>query len=189
MVTLDETAKALEGIYRLAIFDRAAVASFGKDLRSCARSFWAYALALPATLLLVALSIVGDKPDDPFLLAASQITGDIVQAVGFPLLMLPLLRWYDRRAHWAWFVTGYNWLMMAQAIVLVAVLGLMYDMPGGGIRAVVFDLLLVYFYVLEAFLADAVLQVGALRAGLIVAIDLAFSTGIDRLANWIGGVS
>ena len=38
MVTLDETARALEGIWRLAIFDRAGVASFGKDLRACARS-------------------------------------------------------------------------------------------------------------------------------------------------------
>ena len=189
MVTLDETAKALEGVWRLAIFDRAAVASFGKDLRSCARSFWAYAIGLPATLLLVALSVASAKPDDPFLLAASQITGDIVQAVGFPLLMVPLLRWYGRRGHWAWFVTGYNWLMMAQAIVLVAVLGMMYDLPGGGLRSVVFDVLLVYFYVLEAFLADAVLQIGPLRAGLVVVIDLAFSTGIDKLADWIGGVS
>jgi predicted cobalt transporter CbtA len=189
MVTLDETARALEGVYRIAVFDRAGVASFGKDLRACARSFWAYAIGLPATLLLVALAVAADRPDDPFLLAASQLIGNVVQAAGFPLLMLPLLRWYGRRAHWAWFVTGYNWLMMAQAIALVAVLGLMWDMPSGGARAVVFYALLVYFYVLEAFLADAVLHVGALRAGLVVALDIVFSNGIDRLADWIGGVS
>ncbi|MEI9987807.1 MAG: hypothetical protein WDN69_34600 [Aliidongia sp.] len=62
-------------------------------------------------------------------------------------------------------------------------------MPGGGLRAVVLDALLVYFYVLEAFLADAVLEIGAWRAGLLVVIDLAFSTAIDRLADWIGGLS
>jgi hypothetical protein len=188
-MTLDETARALEGVYRIAVFDRAGVASFGKDLRACARSFWAYIIALPATLLLVALSVAADKPSDPFLLAASQLTGDIVEAMGFPLLLIPLLRWYGRRAHWAWFVTGYNWLMMAQSILLVAVLGVMWDMPGAGAQVIALNVLQIYFYVLEAFLADAVLQVGPWRAGLILVLDLAFSTGIEHLANWIGGLS
>ncbi len=188
MVTLDETAKALEGIWRLVLFDRAAVASFGKDPGACKRSFWAYVIGLPATLLIVALSVERFNPDDPFLFAASALTADIIKAVGFPLLMLPLLSWFGRRAHWAWFVTGYNWLMVTQTITFLAVQGLMWDMPSGGIAVAVLNLLLVYFWVQEAFLADAVLQIGLVRAALILAIDLVFSTGIDRLADWIGGV-
>ncbi|MEI9987806.1 MAG: hypothetical protein WDN69_34595 [Aliidongia sp.] len=59
-------------------------ASFGKDLRACARrSFWAYAIAAPATLLLIAISVAASQPKDAYLLAASEIVGDIVQAVGF----------------------------------------------------------------------------------------------------------
>jgi hypothetical protein len=187
-VTLDETAKALEGIYRLAIFDRAAVASFGKDLRSCARSFWAYAIGLPAILVLTAISVAIAKPDDPFVLTASELIGDAIEALGFPLLLLPLLRWFGRRDRWPWFVTGYNWFNMVQLIVFTALLCLFADLPGQMLGDVLLKAARIYFYVLEAFLAYSLLEITAWRAVLVLLLDFAFSNGIDRLALWIGGV-
>ena len=189
MVTGEETARALEGVYRIAVFDRAGAAGFGRDLKACARSFWAYGIALPAALLLLGLQIYGANTDRPAVLAASSILGDIIEAAGFPLLLLPLLRWYGRIERWPWFVTGYNWFVMVETIATTALVGMVIDMPGGDIRAILLDGARVYFIVLEAFLADAVLEIGAWRAAAIVLIDIGFNFGVDRMADWIGGVS
>jgi hypothetical protein len=189
MVTLDETAKALEGIYRLAIFDRTAVASFGQDLRSCARSFWAYVLALPAILLLIAVSVTFKNPHDPALLAISELVSDVIQATGFPLLLLPLLRWFGRRERWAWFVTGYNWFNMAQIVVAAVLVCLLGDLPGENLRDFLSDAATTYFYVLEAYLAFAILEISARRAVFVLLLDFAFGNVIGQLALWIGGAS
>ena len=189
MVTLDETAKALEGVYRIAVFDRAGVASFGKDLRSCARSFWAYAIALPAILLLIAVSVIYKNPHDPALLAISELVGDVIQAAGFPLLLLPMLRWFRRRERWAWFVTGYNWFSMAQTIVITVLVCVLADLPGQALGGVVLNVVDIYFYVLEAYLAFAILEITAWRAVLVLLLDFAFGNGIALFALWIGGVS
>jgi hypothetical protein len=187
MVTVEETARALEGVLRIAIFDPAGAGSFGRDIKACARSFWAYAIALPATLLLLGIEVLGADSHHPMLYALSQLTGEVIQAAGFPLLLLPVLHWFGRGERWAWFVTSYNWLSMAQTIAFVAVLGLVWDFPGGEIRSVVLGAEQIYFLVLEAFLARAVLGIGAWRAALVVVLDFGFGIGVDRVAGWIGG--
>jgi hypothetical protein len=187
MVTVEETARALEGVLRIAIFDPAGAGGFGRDVKSCARSFWAYAIALPATLLLLGIEVLGADSRHPLLYALSHLIGEVIEVAGFPLLLMPLIHWYGRGERWAWFVTGYNWLSMAQTIVFVAVLGLVWDFPGGEIRGVVLGAEQIYFLVLEAFLARAVLGIGAWRAALVVVLDFGFGIGVDRLAGWIGG--
>jgi hypothetical protein len=189
MVTLEETARALEGVYRIAVFDRAGVAGFGRDGRSCARSFWAYAFALPATLLLIAIEVSGAGTDQPGLLAAGSLIADIIQAAGFPLLLLPLLRRFGRNERWPWFVTGYNWLMMAQTIASLTLVGVLRELPGSDFRSVVASAAQVYFLVLEAFLADAVLEIGAWRAGAIVLLDIAFQLAVSGFTDWGAGLS
>jgi hypothetical protein len=189
MVSVEETTRALQGVYRIAVFDRAGVSGFGRDLKSCARSFWAYALALPAILLLLAIHVYGAHTDQPSLLAVSNIISEVIQAAGFPLLLLPVLRWYGRTERWAWFITGYNWFSMAQTIASTTLLCLLVNLPGGGFRDVAAYAGEVYFFVLEAFLAYAVLDIGPWRAGAILLLDIAFQLGVDKIADWIGGVS
>jgi hypothetical protein len=186
MVSVEETARALEGVLRIARFNRAGVTSFGRDLNACARSFWAYGLALPAALLLLVFNAYVAQTETPVLLGASEIVGQIIEAVGFPLLLLPLLARFGRAERWPWFVAGYNWFVMAQTIATATLVCLAVGLPGGG-------LLLggarIYFIVLEAFLADAVLEIGAWRAAMVVLLDIGFSFGVDRIADWVGGVS
>jgi hypothetical protein len=184
MVSVDETAKALEGIFRIARFDRTGAKSFGTDRRACARSFWAYALALPAILLLLAIDCWISGGDQPWLYAASHVTGDVIEAAGFPLLLMPLTRWLGRGERWSWLVTAYNWYNMVMPIATVTLLGAMVDFPGG-IGVNVQRLSFVYFIVLEAFLFDAILEIGALRAGMLVLIDYGFQLAVLQLADWI----
>jgi hypothetical protein len=184
MVSVDETAKALEGIFRIARFDRAGAASFGADRRACARSFWAYVLALPATLLLLAIDIWVFGVDQPWLYATSHLIGDVIEAAGFPLMLLPLTRWLGRGQRWAWLVTGYNWYGMVTTIASVTLLGAVSDFPGG-IGVNVLRLSEVYFIVLEAFMFDAILEIGAVRAGVLVLIDYGFQLAVGQIADWI----
>jgi hypothetical protein len=185
MVTVEETARALQSVAKIAVFDRAGATGFGRDNRACARSFWAYAIALPASLLLLGIEVLGAHSDRPALLAVSRLIGDLIQIAGFPLLLLPLLHWYGRRDRWAWFVTGYNWYSMAQTIAFVTLLCLTWSLPGADLFALVRGAAGIYFIVLEAFLAEAILNIGAGRAALLVIIDLAFGFGVDSLADWI----
>jgi hypothetical protein len=185
MVTVEETARALAGVARLAIFDRAGAGGFGRDAPSCARSFWAYAMALPATLLLLGIEVLGTPTDQPVLLTVSRLTGDIIQIAGFPLLLLPVLHWYGRSDRWAWFVTGYNWYSMAQTIAFVTLLCLTWG--GTGLFTVMRVAAEIYFIVLEAFLAEAILGIGAGRAAALVALDLMLGFGVNSLADWIVG--
>lgn len=181
MVTVDETAKALEGIFRIARFDRSGAKSFGTDRRACARSFWAYALALPAMLLQLAIEAFG--ADHPWLYVAGKLVANVIIAAGFPLLLLLLTRWLGRGARWAWMVTAYNWYGMATTIAWVTLFGIVVDFPGGGLLLLrVGD---IYFIVLEAFLIDAILEVGALRAGLLVAIDYGLQLMLQQIVDWI----
>lgn len=188
MVTGEETAKAILGVGRIALFDRAGAAGFGKDLKSCARSFWAYAIAAPATLLLIALGVAHANPQEPAMMAAALVIVTIIQAAGFPLLLLPVLRRLGRLERWAWFVTGYNWFSAAQTIALVTLAGIIGDLPSASLRGLVVDGSLVYFWVLEAFLADAVLEIGAWRAIGIVLLDFALGQAAGGLVDWISGL-
>jgi hypothetical protein len=188
MVTGEETARALRSIFRIAIFDREGVEGFGRDARACARSFWAYAIALPATLLLLALPLSDPGIDQPVFAGLCRLVGEVIEIAGFPLLLVPVLAGFGRLAGWSWFVTGYNWLSMAQIIARVTLLGFLWDLPGAEIHAVIGDAASVYFLVLEAFLAEAVLGIGAWRAGFIVLLDIGFSVGVDRIADWIAGL-
>ncbi|MEA2756322.1 MAG: hypothetical protein QOJ54_2611, partial [Aliidongia sp.] len=45
----------------------------------------------------------------------------------------------------------------------------------------------IYFIVLEAFLAEAILGIGAGRAAALVALDLMLGFGVNSLADWIVG--
>jgi hypothetical protein len=189
MVSVEETARALAGVWRIALFDRAGVNGFGRDYGACARSFWAYLFALPATLLLIAVSVAGQRPADPVLLGLADIIRDIIGAAGFPLLLLPLLRSFGRAERWAWFVTSYNWFNMAQVVASATLFCLVVGLPNINLANLILDSAQIYFFVLEAFLADAVLEIGAWRAVIVVLLDFGLGEVVDLVARWIGGTS
>jgi hypothetical protein len=177
MVSVEETARALHGVYRIAVFDRAGAASFGRDVKSCARSFWAYAIASPALGLLLASDVYNTATDQPVPLAAGYVISEVIQVAGFPLLLLPLLRWFGRSERWLWFVTSYNWYSMAQAIAYVALQGLLLGLPGSGIRGAINIVAKVYLIVIEAFLAATVLEIGPWRASCSISASVSVPIG------------
>jgi hypothetical protein len=186
MVTVQETTAALGSVVRIAMFDRAAVTGFGRDAAACRRSFWAYVIGLPIILLLTGLQVSGTNTETPELLATAQLLAQIIEAAGLPLLLIPVLRRFGRADRWAWFVTSYNWFTLGQIVLSVAVLGLVGGLPITALRLTL-GAVNVYTLVVEAFLADAVLDIGGARAAMIVLLDVFLSFGVNRLADWIGG--
>jgi hypothetical protein len=186
MVTLDEAAEALRSVLRIARFDRAGAAGFGSDMAACRQSFWAFVIGLPAILLLIGIQVIGIKTDTPELLTAAQLIAETVQIAGFPLLLIPVLRGFGRADRWARFVTGYNWFSLGVTVLQVAALGLAIGLPDAAFRAVL-GAVYIYSLVVEAFLADAVLEIGGLRATAIVLLDVLFSLVVGMSADWIGG--
>lgn len=186
MPTLEEMGQALAGLLRLALFDRSGVQSFGRDLDACRRSFAVYLVGLPLFLLVDGIAALGSSTETPALFTAAQLIGNVIETAGFLLLLRPLLSRFGRAERWAWFVTGYNWYSIGQITLFVALLGLAPGLPSGALR-LLFGAFHVYALVVEAFLADAILEIGGLRAAAIVLLDVLFSLGIDLVADQIGG--
>ena len=182
MIGGEEVAQALEGVFRLARFDRGGIALFGRDVGACARSFWAYGVALPALLLLVALEVDAAKPgDQPWIGAAGFLTL-IIQIAGFPLLLRPVAALFGRADRWAWLVTSYNWYNGVAFLITVAMLGLTIG-PLSGLGSWPYWGVQVYLMVVEAFLAQTVLDVKGLPAISIVLLDFGFGIGVDRIGQ------
>jgi hypothetical protein len=188
MSQIEEAERAIGGVARLALLDRSGAEGFGRDRRAAARSFLAYVLVLPAFALEIAISAAGSGSETTGLFVVSEVLGEIIKAAGFPLLLLPVLALYGRRDRWAWFVAGHNWWVAAQLVFYLAMLGL-YVGPLQGLGAWPVLLVLAYSWVVEAFLAEAILDVGGVKAGAIVLLDALFSFLVDHLSGWLGGGS
>ena len=185
MSQIEEAERAIiDGIGRLALFDRSGGQGFGRDRLAAARSFCVYVVAAPALALLIAVDAVSSTAGTPAMVAITDVLGEIVLAAGFPLLLLPVLRAYRRADRWAWFVTGYNWLKAARVLFLLGVVGLCVG-PLRGLGAWPLLAFMGYGWVIEAFMAEAILDVGAVRAGGIVLLDGLFTFGVYAIVNWV----
>jgi hypothetical protein len=188
MTRLEEAERAIDGVGRLAILDRSGGEGFGRDMASAARSFSAYALILPVIALVLAVNVTVSGSPTPGLFAVSDALGTVIEITGLPLLLIPVLRLYGRSERWAWFVAALNWFTAARIVFWLAVLGLCYA-PLQGLGLWPLRAFLVYAWVVEAFMAESVLEIGGLRAAGIVLLDFFFNLAVDAVAAWIGGGS
>jgi hypothetical protein len=188
MKEIEEAERAIDGVGRLGRLDRTGGEGFGRDASAASRSFLAYALVAPAIALQVALDVTLSTSTTPGVLAVADLVGDVIQAAGFPLLLLPVLTLYRRRERWAWFVTGYNWLSAARLVLSLGVLGLCLG-PLHGLGALPYHAFTGYAWVIEAFMAEAILDIGGWKAASIVLLDAFFSLAVGLVATWIGGGS
>ncbi|HLY58547.1 MAG TPA: hypothetical protein VKS60_23495 [Stellaceae bacterium] len=184
MSHIEEAERAIDGIGRLALFDRKGGDGFGRDRAAAARSFVAYLLVLPAIALVIAVQLVQSEATSPGLFVTANIIGQIIAVAGFPLLLIPVLRLYRRPERWAWFISAYNWFNAARVVLSLGVLGLCITVLQGlgDWPLLMFD---VYAWIIEAFMAEAILEVGGARAAAIVLLDAFFSFAVGAVANWI----
>lgn len=184
---LPEARAALVAIATLARFDRSAATLFGDDPAQTARSFRACALAFPLFLIVRFgnLMDVSPAPDQGWLILLVQSFEFVIEAVIFPLVALPLLRWYGREDRWCRLVTVYNWWSLGQTILVTGVI-MLHRLTGGAPFAV--ELLLVAYLfcmVVEGFIIEIVLGAGFFTAATLVLIDMSLTQVVSMIANAI----
>jgi len=187
MTLTEELHQSITGVLRLFRFDATALTCFGRDAAAAKRSFWAWAFAVPALTIVIWLGLIEAKPEDPGLYVAARMIAQIIEIVGFPLLMLGVAGFWERRAAWPVFVTAYNWFAMLQISLQITALSLSAD-GGPAVAGLVLNAVLVYTLLVEAFLAQTTLGIGRFQAISVVILDVVFGELVDNAARYVAGV-
>ncbi len=184
---LPEARAALSAIATLARFDRSAASAFGDDPAQTVRSFRACVLAFPFFLLVRLGNFFNLAPpiDQGFLVLLVQSIEFVIEALVFPVVALPLLRWYGREDKWCRLVTAYNWWSLGQTILITAIV-IVHRLTGGAQFAVEL-LLIAYLFcmVVEAFIIEIVLGGGFFTAATLVLIDMSLTQVASMVSSAI----
>ena len=184
---LPEARAALSAIAAFARFDRSAASAFGDDPAQTLRSFRACVLAFPLFLLVRFGNVFTVAPaiDQGFLMLLVQSIEFVIEALVFPVVALPLLRWYGREDKWCRLVTAYNWWSLGQTIVIAALV-VLHRLTGGAQFAVQL-LLIAYLFcmVVEAFIIESVVGAGFFTAATLVLIDMTLTQVASMVSSAI----
>lgn len=164
---------ALGGAFALARGRREGMDAMPADPQASVRSFWAMALCLPVffALRLLAWNILG-TPGDPLhdMLAATLLF--VIGWTGYAVLSHRVAAILGRAAFWPRYIVAWNWCNVAQYVLflLAGLLGLL-DLPDW-LDQTLSLIALFWALWLEWYVARLALQVGALPAMLMVALDV-----------------
>jgi hypothetical protein len=178
---LHEIRTALAGTLVLARGDARGLAYFDASPGGFWWSFRAGAMCFPLYLALT-LSRVGTEVTARVL--AVETIGYVISWTAFPLIVLGLVRRFDRDDRFLGFMTAYNWCQVPQ-IVLFTVLAAVQaaGLPGENLAAAAGFAAAAAVLVYEWFIARVALDVSVPAAVLVVVVDLLLATtvrGIDQ---------
>ncbi|HEX3884281.1 MAG TPA: hypothetical protein VHW66_16610 [Stellaceae bacterium] len=176
----DEIRTALAGTLVLARGDGRGLGYFDASPGGFWRSFRAAAICFPLYLAL-ALSRAGAEATAR--VVAVETIGYVISWTAFPLIVLGLVRRFERDDHFFGFMTVYNWCQVPQIVLFAALAaaqaaGLLGETPAVAAGFAATAAVLVY----EWFIARVALDVSVPAAVLVVVIDLLLATtlrGID----------
>lgn len=120
-----EVQLAVGGALRLACGDRRGLGFFDVSVAGFWRSFRAAAICYPLYLLLVACRVGAaqwERSGVPAVVLVESIDY-VISWVAFPLVVLPLARWFGRESRFLAFMVAYNWSQIPQ-IGLFAIVAL-----------------------------------------------------------------
>lgn len=162
---------ALQGVLRLARFDRDFVRFFDLSPKGALRSFW---IALPLyPYYLLQIWPVDGKPDVPDM--ALYVTAMSVGYLYLWLLPPCVLTWIapfiGRRAEMPGCITVYNWTSLLWLGISWPLLMLSYADPQGSLLGILGDILTLASLVWEAFLLMRTLRLAPWQAGLATIAD------------------
>jgi hypothetical protein len=164
---------ALTGAFALACGRREGMDAMPADPQAAILSFWAAALCLPAfiTLRLLAWSILG-TPGQPVRAMLAAILLFVIGWAGYAVLSHRVAAVLGRAAFWPRYIVAWNWCNVAQyALFLIAGLPGMLGAPDWMDQTL--SLIALFWALwLEWYVARLALQIGALPAILLVALDV-----------------
>jgi hypothetical protein len=176
---------ALIGALRLARGDPRGLACFDASERGFWHSFRAGVLCYPLYLILLAFPIeLGTPPElDAGRVLAVETIHYVISWVAFPLLMLPLVDWFQRGNRFFGFMVAYNWCQVPQTVVF-AVVAL-----AGGIGILSADGMLIAdliaglaALVYEWYVSRVALAVSRPKAVLVILVDVVLATVLSHIS-------
>lgn len=185
MISSREVALSIYGACQFAKFDRAAVQYFDNTPEAFWRSFYAAALALPAYALLVLLNFAENPVDaSGFRILMVESSGYVIGWVMFPLIMIPLTDTLDRADRYFRFMTAWNWAIVLQVFLFLAITALVASgaVPGQ-VAGFVILIAVIAILVYQGFIAMATLDIRAPAAFMIVAIDLVLAIALNLVTQ------
>lgn len=185
MLSAREAATSLYGAYRLARFDARGMTCFETSLAGFWRSFFAAVIVAPVFAVLLAMRYAaGGVAVDGVRFAAVQSIAYVIAWVAFPLVMVTVARLLKREERYLGYIVAYNWASVLQnglylPLVMAGVAGVIPAEAAGPVSLIALSLILVYGW----FIAKVALDVGAVTAVGLVALDLVLSVFIDIVAS------
>lgn len=180
-----ELRSAMTGTLRFACGDRTALRYFDRSLDGFWRSFRAAYIAYPLYLLLLTMrtSFTQWQATGGWTIIAVETIAYVITWSGFPLIMLPVTRWFGREDRFFDFLVPYNWCQLPQSALAVAI-GLEAASGAFSLAAVRFAdfACAVAILVYEWFIARVALDTTRGRAALVVGIDLLLAVVVARAA-------
>ncbi|HEX3953963.1 MAG TPA: hypothetical protein VHW90_10350 [Stellaceae bacterium] len=177
---------AVGGALRLACGDRRGMGSFDTSINGFWRSFRAGMICYPLYLVLIGFRVSAadwSQYGAPSILVVETISY-VISWTLFPLLILPIARWFNHENRFLAFMVVYNWAQIPQT-VLAALLGL--DISSGllGGSSAQFAMLaaLIATFVYEWYIARVALAVTSAQAAVVVMVDLLLSEVLNRIAD------
>ena len=169
--TSDHLRAGLSGAFALAVGRREGMEAMPADAPG--RSFWAVAVCLPAfvALRMMARSVAG-APDQPLHVMIGAILLFVIGWAGYAVLSHRIAGVLDRAPLWPRYIVAWNWCNVAQyALFLVASVPGLLGVPDWVNQVV--SLIAVFCALwLEWDVARLALQIGAMPAVLMVAVDV-----------------
>jgi len=181
-----EAQLALVGTLRLARGDRRGLSCFDRSLDGFWRSFLAAVISYPLYLVLLAMrvSVAEWERSGAWRIVTVETIGYVIAWVGFPLLILYVVRWLGRAHRFFDFMVPYNWCQVPQSALFVLV-GLV--SAGGMLSAQASEtidmLAAIATLVYEWFIARVALDTTGLIAAFVVLLDLVLGVLISRVTG------
>lgn len=181
MVNVRELSTAIYGAWRFAMLDRSAVQYFDNSEYAFWKSFNAAAIAAPAYILLVLLSLV-DQPvtaSDTRIVVVETISY-VIGWVLFPLVMIAFTDAVGSGRYYLRFIAAWNWAIVIQVFLILAVTAFSASgsIPHSAAAPLsLMSLIAIMFY--QGFIARVTLDIQVPQAVLIVVIDLGLGIGLN----------
>jgi len=175
MSVMSDVRNALNGAIRLACLDRGGFDCFDRSETGFWKSFRAAALLYPVFLAMVLRAGWLAETEDYIRPLVIQSGTYVLTWLVFPVVMAPICDLLGRRERYIGFIVAYNWSQIPQYGFSLILLGL-----GTGIDSAI-GTIPIFLY--EGFIASVALDIGWMRAAMIVLVDYILGTGIDILAG------
>ena len=181
-----EVQLAVGGALRLARGDPRGLGFFDTSIDGFWRSFRAAAICYPFFLILLAFRVSSAHWEESGVasIVAVETIGYVISWVAFPLLVLPLSRWFGREDRFLTFVVAYNWSQLPQTALFV-ILGA--DSASGlfppAVAQVADFAAAIAVLVYEWYIARVALAVSASQAVPVVLLDLALGSVLTRITE------